>query len=104
MGSLSANAAAGINNADALLTAALGGMGVVLFPIGWSMKPWGAGRLVQLMPHYSAAIGSSPSPVSAIHHARHPSLNVRAVIDYFIDVFGTLYTGSAKPFYALKLS
>lgn len=27
------------NNADALLTAALGGMGVVLFPTGWSTKP-----------------------------------------------------------------
>lgn len=78
------------NNADALLTAALGGMGVVLFPDWMVNEAMGAGKLVQLMPHYSAAIGSSPSPVSAIYpHARHPSLNVRAVIDYFIDVFGT---------------
>ena len=78
------------NNADALLTAALGGMGVVLFPDWMVNEAMGAGRLVQLMPHYSAAIGSSSSPVSAIYpHARHPSLNVRAVIDYFIDVFGT---------------
>lgn len=78
------------NNADALLTAALGGMGVVLFPDWMVNEAMGAGRLIQLMPHYSAAIGSSPSPVSAIYpHARHPSLNVRAVIDYFIDVFGT---------------
>lgn len=78
------------NNADALLTAALGGMGVVLFPDWMLNEAMGAGRLIQLMPHYSAAIGSSPSPVSAIDpHARHPSLNVRAVIDYFIDVFGT---------------
>lgn len=78
------------NNADALLTAALGGMGVVLFPDWMVNEAMGAGKLVQLTPHYSAAIGSSPSPVSAIYpHARHPSLNVRAVIDYFIDVFGT---------------
>ena len=78
------------NNADALLTAALGGMGVVLFPYWMVNEAIGAGRLVQLMPHYSAAIGTSSSPVSAIYpHARHPSLNVRAVIDYFIDVFGT---------------
>lgn len=78
------------NNADALLTAALGGMGVVLFPDWMVNEAMGAGMLIQLMPHYSAAIGSSPSPVSAIYpHARHPSLNVRAVIDYFIDVFGT---------------
>lgn len=78
------------NNADALLTAALGGMGVVLFPDWMVNEAMGAGRLVQLMPHYSAAIGSSSSPVSAIYpHARHPSLNVRAVIGYFIDVFGT---------------
>lgn len=62
------------NNADALLTAALGGMGVVLFPDWMVNEAMGAGRLVQLMPHYSAAIGSSPSPVSAIYpHARHPS-------------------------------
>ena len=54
------------NNADALLTAALGGMGVVLFPDWMVNEAMGAGRLIQLMPHYSAAIGSSPSPVSAI--------------------------------------
>ena len=78
------------NNADALLTAALGGMWVVLFPYWMVNEAMGAGRLVQLMPRYSAAIGTSSSPVSAIYpHARHPSLNVRAVIDYFIDVFGT---------------
>ena len=46
------------NNADALLTAALGGMGVVLFPDWMVNEAMGAGRLVQLMPHYSAAIGS----------------------------------------------
>ncbi|VUT20700.1 LysR family transcriptional regulator [Klebsiella pasteurii] len=78
------------NNADALLTAALGGMGVVLFPDWMVNEATGEGRLIQLMPRYTAAIGNTPSPVSAIYpHARHPSLNVRAVIDYFIDVFGT---------------
>ena len=78
------------NNADALLTAALGGMGVVLFPDWMVNEAIGAGRLIHLMPHYTAAISSTPSPVSAIYpHARHPSLNVRTVIDYFVDVFGT---------------
>lgn len=74
--------------ADALLTAALGGMGVVLFPDWMVNEAMGAGMLIQLMPHYSAAIGSSPSPVSAIYpHARHPSLNVRAVIELFYRRF-----------------
>ncbi|WP_049091547.1 substrate binding domain-containing protein, partial [Klebsiella oxytoca] len=78
------------NNADALLTAALGGMGVVLFPDWMVNEAIGAGRLIHLMPHFTAAISSTPSPVSAIYpHARHPSLNVRTVIDYFVDVFGT---------------
>ena len=78
------------NNADALLTSALKGMGVVLFPDWMVNEAIADGRLIKLMTRYTVAIGSSPSPVSAIYpYARHPSLNVRAVIDYFIDVFGT---------------
>ncbi|CAI0809674.1 LysR substrate-binding domain-containing protein [Serratia ficaria] len=77
------------NNAESLLTAALGGMGMVLFPdwlIGDSIKK---GELVRLMPHYQAAINTEPLQIAAIYpHARHPPLNVRAVIDYFVEVYG----------------
>ncbi|CAI2511382.1 LysR substrate binding domain [Serratia ficaria] len=71
------------------MTAALGGMGMVLFPdwlIGDSIKK---GELVRLMPHYQAAINTEPLQIAAIYpHARHPPLNVRAVIDYFVEVYG----------------
>lgn len=78
------------NNAESLLTAALGGMGIVLFPdwlIGDSLK---TGQLVRLMPGYDAAIKTEPQHIAAIYpNSRHPPLNVRAVIDYFIAVFGS---------------
>lgn len=46
------------------------------------------GTLVALMNDYSVGINHLPSYIAAIYpHARHPSLNVRTVIDYFTDVF-----------------
>lgn len=78
------------NNAETLLTAALGGMGLVLFPdwlIGDSIKK---GELVRVMTDYQAAIKTEPQHIAVIYpHARHPPLNVRAVIDYFVEVYGT---------------
>jgi DNA-binding transcriptional LysR family regulator len=48
------------------------------------------GTLVTLMDRYSAAISHTPSYIAAIYpYTRHPSLNVRTVIDYFADVFGS---------------
>ncbi|MGB7801792.1 LysR substrate-binding domain-containing protein [Buttiauxella sp.] len=78
------------NNAESLLTSALGGMGMVLFPdwlIGDSIKK---GDLVRLMGRYVAAINTEPQHIAAIYpNVRHPPLNVRAVIDYFVEVYGT---------------
>lgn len=77
------------NNAQSLLTAALDGMGIVLFPdwlIGQELQH---GTLVQLMPEYEAAINTQPQHIAAIYpHVRHPPLNVRAVIDYFTQMYG----------------
>lgn len=77
------------NNADSLYTAALTGMGLVLFPdwlIGDSLKQ---GKLVRLLPGYEAAIKTEPQCIAAIYpHVRHPPLNVRVLIDYFIEVYG----------------
>lgn len=62
------------NNAESLMTAALHGMGIVLFPdwlIGEALKQ---GDLIKLLPEYEVAIKSHPSisqpfiPMSAIHH------------------------------------
>ncbi|EOK5535700.1 TPA: LysR family transcriptional regulator [Enterobacter kobei] len=78
------------NNAESLLTAALGGMGIVLFPdwlIGDRLQ---RGELVALLPEIACAINTEPLNIAAIYpHARHPPLNVRAVIDYYVERFGT---------------
>ncbi|MEP8641177.1 LysR family transcriptional regulator [Enterobacter kobei] len=78
------------NNAESLLTAALGGMGIVLFPdwlIGDRLQ---RGELVALLPEMACAINTEPLNIAAIYpHARHPPLNVRAVIDYYVERFGT---------------
>lgn len=78
------------NNAESLLTAALDGMGLVLFPdwlIGDSIKK---GELIRLLTDYEAAIKTEPQHIAAIYpNTRHPPLNVRTVIDYFVEVYGT---------------
>ncbi|WP_031524742.1 LysR family transcriptional regulator [Siccibacter colletis] len=78
------------NNADTLLTAALDGMGVVLFPDWLIAERLASGELVRLLPQYEGAINAGPQHIAAIYpHARHPPLNVRAVIDYYREAFGT---------------
>lgn len=78
------------NNADALLTSAIGGMGVVLFPDWMVSEALRNGTLVTLMDRFSAAISHTPSYIAAIYpYTRHPSLKVRTVIDYFAGVYGS---------------
>ncbi|MFP2333943.1 LysR substrate-binding domain-containing protein [Enterobacter ludwigii] len=78
------------NNAESLLIAALGGMGIVLFPdwlIGDRLQK---GELVALLAERECAINTAPLNIAAIYpHARHPPLNVRAVIDHYVALFGT---------------
>lgn len=63
---------------------------MVLFPdwlIGDSIHK---GELVRVMPNLDAAIKTEPQHIAAIYpNARHPPLNVRAVIDYFLEVYGS---------------
>lgn len=77
------------NNAEALLTSALNDAGIVLFPdwlIGDYLKN---GRLVMLLKNLPTNIRTTPQYIAAIYpDSRHPPLNVRAVIDYFVAVFG----------------
>lgn len=77
------------NNAETLLIAALGGMGIVLFPdwlIGERLK---RGELVKILPDRDTAIKTEPQNIAAIYpNVRHPPLNVRAVIDYYVEAFG----------------
>ncbi|MFP8967820.1 LysR family transcriptional regulator [Pokkaliibacter sp. CJK22405] len=78
------------NDAQSLLVAALNHAGVVLFPdwlIGEYLKE---GKLTALLPEYDVAIGKTPQSLSLIYPNTHlPSLNVRTVIDFFVEVFGT---------------
>lgn len=78
------------NNAESLLTAALGGMGIVLFPDWLVGDHLQQGSLVRLLPEYETGINPAPQHIAAIYpNTRHPPLNVRAVIDYFIEVYGS---------------
>lgn len=78
------------NNAETLLVAALGGMGIVLFPdwlVGERLK---SGELIALLPELEMSIKTEPQHIAAIYpNVRHPPLNVRAVIDYYIEAFGS---------------
>lgn len=78
------------NNAESLMTAALNGMGIVLFPdwlIGEALKD---GKLIKLLPQYEASIKSQPQHIAAIYpNVRHPPLNIRVIIDYFAEVYGS---------------
>ncbi|MDX6039955.1 LysR family transcriptional regulator [Scandinavium lactucae] len=77
------------NNAETLLIAALGGMGIVLFPDWLIGERLQSGELVALLPEMETSIKTEPQNIAAIYpNARHPPLNVRTVIDYYIDVFG----------------
>ncbi len=78
------------NNAETLLIAALGGMGIVLFPDWLIGEKLQSGELVELLSDMETSIKTEPQNIAAIYpHARHPTLNVRAVIDYYIEAFGS---------------
>lgn len=77
------------NDANGLLTAALNGMGIVLFPDWLLGKELHQGKLIELLPEYEATINTQPQHIAAMYpNVRHPPLNVRAVIDYFVGVYG----------------
>lgn len=78
------------NHAESLLIAAMGGMGIVLFPDWLISEKLQSGELIALMLAWEASIKSEPLTIAAIYpHARHPTLNVRAVIDYYVEAFGS---------------
>ncbi|KHF78385.1 Transcriptional regulator, LysR family [Acinetobacter sp. neg1] len=78
------------NNAESLMKAALGGMGIVLFPdwlIGEALKE---GGLIELLPQYEVSIKPQAQHIAAIYpNVRHPPLNIRVIIDYFSEVYGS---------------
>ena len=64
-------------------------MGMVLFPdwlIGDHLKK---GQLISLLSQYEPTIKTGPQDITAIYpNSRRPPLNARAVIDYFVEIYG----------------
>ena len=78
------------NNAESLLISALNDSGLVLFPNWLIGNHLNNGTLVSLLNDYQPTIKTGPQNITAIYpNARRPPLNVRVLIDYFIDVYGT---------------
>lgn len=77
------------NNAETLLHTALDGLGIVLFPdwlIGQYLR---SGELVRVLPDLDWAVNTQDQYVAAVYpNTRHPSVKVRAVIEYFSEYFG----------------
>lgn len=73
------------NNGDALLAAALHGVGIVLLPSFIAGPDVASGRLVALLPNHK-------SPDLAIHalypHSRHLSAKVRSFVDFLAPRYG----------------
>lgn len=77
------------NNAETLLIAALGGMGVVLFPDWLIGERLQRNELIALLPAWDVSINNEPQHIAALYpNSRHAPLNVRAVIDHYVDAFG----------------
>jgi len=75
-----------VNNGDAILAAALGGLGIALLPCFISGEDLRAGRLVRVLPEWEAPPDSA---VSAVYPAaRHLSPKVRSFVDFLAERFG----------------
>lgn len=75
----------GIDNGDALRTAALQGLGLVMLPtfiLGADMQ---AGTLVSVLDEY---VPQERALYAVYPHARHLSPKVRAFVDFLVDRFG----------------
>jgi DNA-binding transcriptional LysR family regulator len=75
-----------VNNGDAILAAALGGLGVALLPCFICGEDLRAGRLVRVLPDWEAPPDSTISAVFPA--ARHLSPKVRAFVDFLAERFG----------------
>ena len=79
------------NNAEALVAAALAGLGIVLFPT-WLFAPgsFRSGQLVELLPPWVGAIEAIPSQIHLISpENRLRSKKVRAVTEFLLAAIGS---------------
>lgn len=77
------------NNAEALLTAAREGMGLVLFPdwlVGESVRE---GKLIPVLDAFKPAIRKSPQDIHFVYpKSQHTPVSVRHFIDYMLSIYG----------------
>ena len=75
-----------INNGDALLAAALGGLGVALLPCFICGQDLRAGRLIHVLPEWSSPADTA---ITAVYPAsRNLSPKVRVFVDFLAERFG----------------
>lgn len=77
------------NNAEALRTAALGGVGIGLLPTWLVGDDVTRGALVRLLPEAEADLVATETAIHAIYpHSRHLSPKVRAFVDFVAARYG----------------
>ncbi len=76
------------NNAEALHSAALDGLGIALLPTWTVGNDVRSGRLVRLLPGHEADLTGNETAIHAIYpHARHLSAKVRAYVDFLVEKY-----------------
>ncbi|CAI8940447.1 LysR family transcriptional regulator [Pseudomonas sp. IT-P176] len=79
------------NHADTLTQAAEQGMGLVMFPSWLIGEALGLGKLVQVLGDFQASNSLEPQQIAILWPgSRRLSVKVRAVIDFFVERFGTV--------------
>lgn len=78
------------NNAETLAQAAIGGMGLVVFPTWLIGNDLRNRTLIRVLPDYQVSTSPEPQTISALYpNSRRPSIKVRAVIDFLVEKFGS---------------
>ncbi|ABR74899.1 LysR family transcriptional regulator [Actinobacillus succinogenes] len=77
------------NNGETIYTACKQGLGLAMLP-DWSVyEGLRSGELVKVLEHYQTAIHTEQRTIAMLYpDMRHNSLNVRAVLDFFSELFG----------------
>lgn len=77
------------NNSDALLAAAIGGLGVALLPTWLVAEALADGRLIRLLPAYTGRFSRREQGIYGVYQ-RHPHLapKVRLFLDHLAQSFG----------------
>ncbi|UPG89997.1 LysR family transcriptional regulator [Luteibacter aegosomaticola] len=77
------------NNAETLLNAALGGAGIIMMPDWQVGELLRQGRFVKLLPDYLLSPSQDEQVLAMLYpHSRYLPLNVRTVLDFFVEKFG----------------